>query len=191
VEVARGGIPPRATSSACRRARARARINMHGFSRDIKVALQPDREASSDQRPSITAVSWIESEIARSEMTIKRGKRRKDRCVNHGSYDAVVAIIILERSMLNPSRTGRGEGGRRLPSAAACMDRRVDSATTIDHPYGFMDFGSRDLLPPSIMLDFTLCHRVQIQSRLNAPNKYVMSDRDRFAKSFGKWKTIK
>jgi len=69
----------------------------------------------------------------------------------------------------------RGEGGCRLPSAAACMDRRVDSATTIDHPYGFMDFGPRDLLPPSIMLDFTLCHRVQIQSRLNAPNKYVMS----------------
>jgi hypothetical protein len=92
--------------------------------------------------------------------------------------------------MLNPPRTGRGEGGR-LPSAAACMDHRVDSATTIDHPYGFMDFGPRDLLPPSIMLDFTLCHRVQIQSRLNAPNKYVMSDRDRFAKSFGKWKTIK
>lgn len=42
-------------------------------------------------------------------------------------------------------------------------------------PYDFIDFGPRNLLPSSIMVDFTLCHRLQIQLRLNAPNKYVMT----------------
>lgn len=59
-------------------------------------------------------------------------------------------------------------------SVARCYtDCRVDSVTTIDHSCSFMDFDSNDLLPLSIMVDFTLCHRVQIQSWLNAPNKHV------------------
>jgi len=52
----------------------------------------------------------------------------------------------------------------RLLPAAAYTDRRFDSTAIIDHSHDFMDFGPRDLLPPSIMVDFTLCHRVQIQS---------------------------
>lgn len=60
-------------------------------------------------------------------------------------------------------------------SAAKGTDHRVDSATIIDHSYDFMDFGPPDLLPPSIMVDFILCHRLQIQLRLNALNKYVMT----------------
>lgn len=42
----------------------------------------------------------------------------------------------------------------RLLFAARGKERRVDSATIIDHSYDFMDFGPRDLLPPSIMVDF-------------------------------------
>lgn len=76
-------------------------------------------------------------------------------------------------------------GACRLLLAARGKERRVDSATIIDHSYDFMDFGPRDLLPPSIMVDLTLCHRLQIQLRLNAPNKYVMTAIDLPSRSEG------
>lgn len=55
------------------------------------------------------------------------------------SLKSLIACVAIERCRILP--------------AVAYTDRRLDSAATIDHSHDFMDFGPRDFLPSSIMVD--------------------------------------
>lgn len=92
----------------------------------------------------------------------------------HMSYEKTILspqLLSIEKTKLNASQSKHVD-------FYLCRKRYGPSrrsATIIDHSYDFMDFGPRNLLPLSIMVDFILCHRLQIQLRLNAPNKYIMT----------------